>query len=104
MNPLIESGLAFLLFLPLFAILGAIYWMLPRQPRTRARQLGDLGALLASAVLAYVAVRWGFANASRTGGQIWAQVLAALLAYAVFVLCLLVAAFIRAWLLRRAAD
>lgn len=101
MNPLIESGLAFLLFLPLFAILGAIYWLLPRQPRTRARRLGDMAALLIAAILSYLAVRWGFANATRAGGQIWAQVLAALLAYAVFVVCLLAAAFVRAWLLRR---
>ena len=101
MNPLIESGLAFLLFLPLFAILGALYWMLPRQPRTRARRLGDTAVLVSSTLLTYVAVRWGFANATRAGGQIWAQVLAALLAYGMFVLCLVVAAFVRAWLLRR---
>ncbi|MBN8728685.1 MAG: hypothetical protein J0H15_13420 [Xanthomonadales bacterium] len=101
MTPLIESGLAFLLFLPLFAILGALYWILPRQPRTRARRLGDAAVLIGAAVLSYAAVRWGFANASRAGGQIWAQVLAALLAYGMFVLCLVVAAFVRAWLLRR---
>ncbi len=33
MAPAVELNLALLLFLPWFAILGTLYWWLPRQPR-----------------------------------------------------------------------
>ena len=46
MNPFVELNLALILFLPWFAILGVLYWMFPRQPRTASRKLFDGVALL----------------------------------------------------------
>ena len=48
MNPLIEYNLALILFLPWFLILGALYWIYPRQPRHAARVLFDIAAMAAS--------------------------------------------------------
>lgn len=104
MNSSLEIGLAFLLFLPLFAILGALYWWFPRAPRHRTRRLADAAVLLAAAALSYAAVRWGFFNATRAGGRIWPQVLAALLAYGMFALILGFAVVVRARLLRPRAP
>ena len=103
MNAFIETGLAFILFLPLFLILGALYWMFPRQPRTPARRLADAVVLVAAFVLSVVAVRWGFFSATRAVGRIWPQVLATLLAYGMFSAILGVAVGVRAWILRAPA-
>lgn len=100
MNALFESGLAFLLFLPSFVILGALYWWFPRKPRTMARRIADALVVLVACVASIVAMRWGFANASG-GGRIWPQVLATLLAYGVFLAILALAIPLRARLLRR---
>ncbi len=50
MNPLVELNLALILFLPWFAILGALYWCYPRTPRHAARKLFDIAALALSIV------------------------------------------------------
>ncbi|GAA0717435.1 hypothetical protein [Dokdonella soli] len=100
MNPHIETGLAFLLFLPWFAILGALYCMFPRQPRTALRGLADAAVLIAAAVLSIVAMRWGIGAAAGKGGHLWPQILATLLAYGVFMAVVCVALVVRSRLLR----
>jgi hypothetical protein len=100
MHALFESGLAFLLFLPSFAIMGALYWWFPREPRHAARRIGDALALFAAVALSIAAMRWGFANAGGSG-RIWPQVLATLLAYGVFLAILALALLVRARWLRR---
>jgi hypothetical protein len=100
MNALFESGLAFLLFLPSFAIMGALYWWFPREPRNAARRVADAFVVLAACIASIIAMRWGFANASG-GGRIWPQVLATLLAYGVFLAILAIAIPLRARWLRR---
>ena len=70
MNPEIEFNLALVLFLPWFAILGALFWFYPRAPR--------------HPMLSWLAMRWGMLNADPAAGAIWKQVLATLLAYGVF--------------------
>lgn len=100
MNSFIETGLSFILFLPLFSILGALYWLFPRQPRTPARRLADALVLIAAAAFSLLAVRWGFFSASRAGGRIWPQVFATLLAYGMFSAILGIAVVVRAWWLR----
>lgn len=100
MNSLFESGLAFLLFLPSFAIMGALYWWFPRQPRHATRRVADVIVVLAACIASIVAMRWGFANASG-GGRIWPQVLATLLAYGVFLAIFAIAIPLRARWLRR---
>ena len=81
------ADLALLLFLPWFAILGALYWFYPRTlERTPGRRRFDVTALALAFAASFVAGRWGFAIASTTieAGPIWRQVLASLLAYKAF--------------------
>lgn len=84
MNPEIEFNLALVLFLPWFAILGALFWFYPRAPRHPMRSGYNLAVLALSLVLSWLAMRWGMLNADPEAGAIWKQVLATLLAYGVF--------------------
>jgi hypothetical protein len=96
-----QIGLPLILFLPWFAILGALYCLFPRNPRTAARRLFDAAVLVCSAVASFIAMRWGFESATATGGAIWKQVLATLLTYAAFLAVLVIAALLRARIFRR---
>lgn len=99
MSPLVELNLALILFLPWFAILGALYWLYPRAPRPRARVVFDIAALSVAAVAFVLSTHWANANADPAFGRMWRQVLATALGYGVF-LGVLTAAFFarRAWL------
>ena len=101
MHPLIETGLAFILFLPTFAILGVLYWVYPRQPRPRGRALADALVLIGAAAISIWAMRWGFVAVAGSGGHMWQQIMATLMAYGVFLASMLVATLVRAWLLRK---
>jgi len=101
MNPTIETGLAFILFLPVFAIIGALYSLFPRNPRGIARRLGDLAVLVLAAVLSVLAMRWGLHAAAGVAGALWKQIVATLLAYGVFLAVVCVALPLRAWWWRR---
>lgn len=101
MNPTIETGLAFILFLPVFAIIGALYCLFPRHPRGIARRLGDLAVLVLAAVLSVFAMRWGFHAAAGVAGALWKQIVATLLAYGVFLAVVCIALPLRAWWWRR---
>lgn len=104
MNPQVQLHLALILFLPWFAILGTLFWMVPREPRTRARRVFDMASLAVAVLSFIVAIRWGHAVAEPTGsaGNIWRQVVATAVGYAVF-LGVLTSAWCarRAWLRRR---
>ena len=101
MNPLVELNLALILFLPWFAILGALYWLYPRQPRPPARKWFDAAALL-SALLAFVlAMYWGHAWADPGYGRMWQQIVATAIAYGAFLAVLAVAVWWRRGWLRR---
>lgn len=100
MHPGVETALAFILFLPSFAILGALYCLFPRRPRHARRLLADLAVLLAAGALSIAAMRWGFAAVAGEG-RIWQQIVATLLAYGVFLVLLTLAVLVRARLLRR---
>jgi len=89
------------LFLPWFAILGTLFWLFPRQPRTPARRIYDTGALLASALAFALALRWAQANADTAYGELWPQILATSLGYGVFLAMLAFACLVRALWLRR---
>jgi hypothetical protein len=91
--------LALILFLPWFAVLGALFWLFPRQPRHAARRGFDVAVLLAAAVLSFLGMRWGYLGASPEAGAIWKQVLACLVAYGAFLAVLGLAWPLRArWL------
>lgn len=101
MNPTIELNLALILFLPWFLILGALYWLYPRQPRPAARIVFDLLALALAAVAFVLSMHWSMDTADRQYGQMWPQVLATSVGYGVWLAMMTLAFFVRrAWLRR----
>jgi hypothetical protein len=95
MDPFIEYNLSLILFLPWFAILGALFWCYPRQPRDTARRVFD-ALSLSFALLAFLAsIYWSFDNADPHYGKMWPQVLATALGYGVFLTAMSLAFFIR---------
>jgi hypothetical protein len=92
----VELNLALILFLPWFAILGALFWLYPRKPRTPARQLFDAVSLAVSVCAFVLAVHWAHMNAGHGHGAMWPQILATSLGYGVF-LAVLALAFVLRW-------
>lgn len=84
MNADVEFNLALILFLPWFAILGALFWIYPRAPKHPMRSGYNLAVLAMALVLSWIGMRWGMLNADPAAGAIWKQVLATLLAYGIF--------------------
>ncbi len=80
----VQIDLAFILFLPAFCIVGALYCFYPRRPRHALRWIADLTLLALAAGVSIIAMRWGFRAASGVGGALWKQVLATLLAFGCF--------------------
>ena len=101
MSPLVEVNLALILFLPWFLILGVLYWLYPRQPRTASRRVFDVVALALAAAGFVLSVQWAHASADPSFGRMWKQVFATSVGYGVF-LTLLLAAFLlrRRWIAR----
>ena len=95
MNATAEFNLALILFVPWFAILGALFWLYPRTPTHAMRGGYNLAVLALALVLSWMAMRWGMLNADAQAGAIWKQVLATLLAYGVFL-----AVLVPAWIAR----
>jgi len=95
MNPFVELNLALILFLPWFAILGALFWMFPRQPRGAQRKLFDGVALLLAFTAFLLSLYWSHATADPVYGKMWQQILATAVGYGVFLAVLTVAFFVR---------
>jgi hypothetical protein len=92
--------LALILFLPWFLILGVLFWLYPRAPRTSMRHVFDVVTLLLAGAGSFVGMRWGYLNASLEAGALWKQVLATLVAYGVFLGVMTAALIARHFLLR----
>ena len=95
--------LAIILFLPWFLLLGALFWLFPRQPRNPRRKAFDIAALVVAFVMSFVGMQWGYALglADVGTGAIWKQVLATLVAYGAFLFVLTLAVPLRGWWLSR---
>ena len=95
--------LALILFLPWFLLLGALFWLFPRQPRNPRRKAFDIAALVIAFVLSFIGMQWGYALglADVGTGAIWKQVLATLVAYGAFLFVLTVAVLLRSLFLSR---
>ena len=95
--------LALVLFLPWFLLLGALFWLFPRQPRNPRRKAFDIAALVVAFVMSFVGMQWGYALglADVGTGAIWKQVLATLVAYGAFLFVLTLAVPLRGWWLSR---
>lgn len=87
------AWLSLLLFLPWFALLGALYWVYPRTPRPLARRAFDTAVLMLALVLSIAGMLWGYSEgvADARSGPIWRQVLAVLYAYGAFLAVLALA-------------
>ncbi|MFA5683252.1 MAG: hypothetical protein WCZ65_00025 [Lysobacteraceae bacterium] len=95
MNDAFQLNLAMILFLPWFAILAALYWFYPRQPRHWRRRLFDLVALIAATALAVLGTHWSVDNADTGHGEIWKQILASSISYGAFLGVMLLAMLTR---------
>ena len=95
--------LAIILFLPWFLLLGALFWLFPRQPRNPRRKAFDIAALVVAFEMSFVGMQWGYALglADVGTGAIWKQVLATLVAYGAFLFVLTVAVLLRSLFLSR---
>ena len=95
--------LALTLFLPWFLLMGALFWLFPRQPRDAARKRFDIAALAIAFVLSFGGMQLGYALglADVGTGAIWKQVLATLVAYGAFLAVMFVAVLLRSWWLER---
>ena len=97
--------LALILFAPWFLILGALFWIYPRQPLTRARRLFDALTLLIAGGGSFAGMNWAYVTANTDVGSMWKQIFATLVAYGVFLGVMTVAVFLRhAWLRERNAG
>lgn len=96
-----DAYLSLLLFLPTFAIVGALYCAFPRRPRPTLRWPFDLAVLALAAALSIAAMRWGFHAGNGRGGALWKQIVATLCAYGAFLGALGAALPLRAAWLRR---
>jgi len=97
MNPDIQRNLALILFLPWYLILGALYWIYPRTPRTPQRRAFDATALALSVLASALGMYWSMFNASLQYGHMWQQVLATSVCYGMFL-----AVMTLAWIARHA--
>ncbi len=95
--------LALVLFLPWFLLMGALFWLFPRQPRDAARKRFDIAALAVAFMLSFGGMQWGYALglADVGTGAIWKQVLATLVAYGAFLMVMFIAVVVRTWWLQR---
>lgn len=96
MTPTVELNLALILFLPWYAILGVLFWVYPRQPRTRARRIFDVAALVAAVLATVASMQWSFLVADTRVDAMWPQILATSVSYGVFL-----GVMTLAWWLRR---
>ena len=93
--------LALILFLPWFLILGVLFWIYPRMPRTPARNAFDASTLLFAGIGSFVGLRWAYLTANTDVGAMWMQIIATLVAYGVFLGVMTIALIVRLHLLRR---
>ncbi|MBS0192725.1 MAG: hypothetical protein JSR34_00560 [Proteobacteria bacterium] len=95
--------LALILFSPWFLILGALFWIYPRQPRPSARKLFDALTLLLAGGGSFIGMNWAYRTANTDVGAMWKQIFACLIAYSVFLGVMTLAVFLRIPLLRKPA-
>lgn len=97
------AWLSLLLFLPWFLLLGSLYWLFPRRPRSVRRRLFDGTTLVLAFLLSILSMLWGhhIGVVQSDAGSIWPQVLAVLYAYGAFLAVMVLALLLRPrWALR----
>lgn len=84
MNETVQLNLAFILFLPWYAILAGLYWVFPRKPRTMTRWGFDVASLAVATVATIVSMQWSYLSTDTSVDAIWPQVVATAVSYGVF--------------------
>ena len=95
MNETVQLNLAFILFLPWYAILGALFWIFPRKPRTLGRWLFDVGSLAVATLATIASTQWSVLYADTSVDAMWPQILATAVSYGVFLAVMTAAALAR---------
>lgn len=93
--------LAMILFSPWFVILGVLFAVYPRSPRTWTRNAFDLATLGLAGVGSFIGMRWAYLTASVTVGTMWKQIFPTLVAYGIFLGVMAIALLARHRVLRR---
>jgi len=91
----LELNLALILFLPWYLVLGGLFWIYPRMPRTWRRRAFDAASLGLAVLAAAFGTYWSFHGADSSAGPIWKQVLATTVSYGLFLLVMTLAFFLR---------
>lgn len=104
MHPEVELNLALILFLPWFFILGTLFWIYPRAPRTTPRRIFDAVTLAGSLVAAFAGMYWGIWNADRGFGHMWQQIVATSVAYGLYLAVMTAALIARHYLIVKPAK
>ena len=95
MNETVQLNLAFILFLPWYAILAVLFWVFPRKPRTLMRWGFDVGSLTAATLATVASMQWSYLSAYKAIDAMWPQVFATSVSYGVFLGVMTAAFFIR---------
>nr|WP_221281988.1 hypothetical protein [Chiayiivirga flava] len=98
---MLELNLGFVLLLPWYLILTALFLLFPRGPRAARVRLFELASVAVAIGASVAGGIWGFRHADLAAGAIWKQVLASLIGYGVFLLVLGLAVGLRRRLLAR---
>ena len=93
--------LALILFAPWFLILGALFWIYPKTPRTSLRQVFDSATLLLAGIGSFQGMNWAYVSANTDVGTMWKQIFATLVAYGIFLGVMTLALIVRMRVLRR---
>lgn len=99
MSEAVQLNLAFILFLPWYALLAVVYWVYPRAPRTLSRWCFDVASLTVAALATIASTQWSYRAADTSIDAMWPQVLATAVSYGVFLAVMTAAFFIRRHLL-----
>ena len=95
MHETVQLNLAVLLFLPWYAILGALFWLFPRKPRTLGRWLFDVASLAVATIATIASTHWSYLFADTSVDAMWPQILATSVSYGVFLAAMTAAALVR---------
>ena len=95
MSQTVQLNLAMILFLPWFAILGGLFWVYPRVPRSAARNAFDAASLALAVLAAILGTWWSYAHADLSVGTLWRQLLASTISYGLFLGVMALALWLR---------
>jgi hypothetical protein len=95
MNASVAANLAFILFLPWYAILAVLWCVYPRAPNGLVRRTFDAVTLVVATLATIASTQWSYFFADTSVDAMWPQVLATAVSYGVFLAVMVAAFFVR---------